>query len=113
MVDRITFELSDAYDAYFEQLAVTGQFGKREMNNLMFVGFIEDIATSEMSHYITEDDKRSINNVLDCIRKNSCLFAEDAYDSYDSIYSLSNIIYSNRTTHMGNNRIYGNSDSIV
>lgn len=113
MVDNISFELSDAYDAYFDKLTVTGQFNRKEINNLIFVDFIEDVVTSDMSHYITEDDKNIINKVLDCIRGNSCLFSFESKYHIDDILESKKIIYTNRTDHLGRQMLYGCSNKVL
>lgn len=108
MADRLSYELSDAYERYFERLSLTGGSGKEELKRLLVVDFIDDIVTSDMSMFICEKDKKTITRVLDCIRGNSCLFDLDSHDMSEDIFSGKEIgVDSLLTDHRGRYRKYG------
>lgn len=58
---------------YFNALATSGYKSYKETYKLILLLFIEELFDSSMGLYLTEDDYRTITNVLDCIYGSSCI----------------------------------------
>jgi hypothetical protein len=82
---NISESLSKACDRYFNSLAAVGYVKDSEVNKLLVVSIIEELLTGELSYFITEEDYRSLTNVLYCILGDSCLLSLPNYDTWDDI----------------------------
>lgn len=64
---------------YFSVLANSGYKNYNDTYKLIVFLFIEELLNSSLSLYITEEDYRTINNVLSCIYGSSCIIPYPEY----------------------------------
>ena len=83
-MDNITTISSEAFERYFNTLSKLGYKSYSDVDKLLVLSIIEDILSGELSFFVTEEDYRSITNVLYCIMGNNCLIDLPSYDTWDS-----------------------------
>lgn len=85
-MDNITNVTSDALKNYFNTLSKLGYKNYNDVSKLIVLLFIEELLTSELSSYVTENDYRSIINASYCIMSNNCLINFPSYTTWDSLF---------------------------
>lgn len=85
-MDNITNIANEAIKRYFNALYKLGYKNYNDVAKLLVLLFIEELLTSEFSFYITEEDYKSITNVIYCIMGNNCLIDLPSYATWDSLF---------------------------
>lgn len=76
---------------YFNALASSGYKSDKETYKLLVLLFINELLDSSFSLYITEEDYKTIDNVLNCIYGSSCLIPFPQHTSNTSLVQALNI----------------------
>lgn len=95
-VSTLTESLYEALKKYRNTLEKVGYISIEESNKALIASYIEDLFTPEWALYITEEDERTLNNIIMCIIRHSCLFS-DANINYDintPLYSVNGVFRS-------------------
>ena len=95
-VSTLTESLYKALKKYRNTLEKVGYISIEESNKALIASYIEDLFTPEWALYITEEDERTLNNIIMCIIRHSCLFS-DANINYDintPLYNVSGVFRS-------------------
>lgn len=85
-MDNMTKISSTALERYFHTLSVFGYKSYDDVGKLIVLLFLEEILDSELGEFVTEEDYRTIINVLYCLMGNSCLIDIPSYSTWDSLY---------------------------
>lgn len=97
---------AEALRRYFKTLSQIGYKGYDSVHKLLILLYIQEIFTGVMSLYITEEDYRVMQRVLNCLYGTTCLIP---YPEYANGTSISEIPVANlntfRITQDGNLRI--------
>ena len=78
----LTNSLYASLKRYINTLEKLGFISKEESEKALIASYIDDLFSPEWASYITEEDERTLNNIIMCIIKHSCLFS-DANINYD------------------------------
>lgn len=89
-ISTLTNSLLKALKKYKTTLEKVGYISIEESKKALLASYIEDLFTPEWSLYITEEDERTLNNIIMCIIRHSCLFS-DANINYDINTPLYNV----------------------
>lgn len=66
--------LYNALNIYYNTLKNLGNIPYNEVNKIILYDFLQQIQTDNLSYYLTEDDIKTINNILSSYIGTSCLF---------------------------------------
>lgn len=77
--------LCNSLDKYFNILSKTGYKSYNSVNKIIVLLAIDTLLRTELSYYITEDDYKSITNVIYCILGSECMFEMPSYETFDSL----------------------------
>lgn len=83
---NITNVANESLSRYFNALSKLGYKNHDDVTKLLVLLFIEELLTSELSLYVTENDYGSIINALYCIMGNNCLIDLPSYTTWDSFF---------------------------
>lgn len=84
-MDRLDDLAYTGISRYFKALSVFGYKSQGETGRLMVLLFIEDILRGPMGMYVTEDDYKTIVNVLYCLFGSTCLIPYPEFASDTSV----------------------------
>lgn len=86
---EILNQVVESIDNYFDSLSKFGYKKQSDVDKLIVLTFIEELLSSEMRYYITEEDYRVLEQVLNCLYGSSCLIPYPKYVSDTSLFGLS------------------------
>lgn len=81
--------VSNAFDKYMTLLQYKGKGSSKELHYIMTADIINNILSSDLIQYATEEDLKIINQSINCIQFNSC---------FVDLYSYKELTYINLTS---------------
>lgn len=63
----------EALSSYFNTVSKVGYMSYKEVNKVLLSIYLNKILNNSYYNYITEDELKTINNTLNCIKGTSCL----------------------------------------
>ena len=74
MDKRLQYDILDAIKKYYNTLNKVGYIKDKEGENLILISYILDILTSDYVTFLTEEDLKLFQRILNKLKKCSCVF---------------------------------------